>query len=253
MRVTQWLNVLALVVVLAVNGLANALPLNGMTTGDLSDNLPNLFTPAGYVFSIWGLIYLALIGFAVYQALPAQKEAPFQERIGWWFVASCVFNVAWLFAWHYELIPLSLVFMLALLGSLLAIYLRLDIGRREVSRAESWLVNVPFGIYLGWISVATIANVTTTLVSLDWQGFGLAPEIWTVLVLIVGAALAVAMIFLRREVAFPLVVVWAFAGIVVKQTNNPVIAATAGLLAAAVFLVLVLTRLMGGRSAGAAA
>ena len=245
MKLKQVLNVLAVRATLAVNGLANSLPINGQTTGEVSDGIPTLFTPAGYVFSIWGLIYLGLIAFAVYQALPAQREKPFLARIGYWFVASCAFNVGWLFAWHYEQFVLSLVLMLGLLVSLIAVYLRLDVGRRPVSGAEKALVHLPFSIYLGWISVATIANVSITLYTLGWGGWGIAPQVWTVVVLIVGAALGVAMILLRREVAFPLVIVWAFAGIVVRRMDVLPVAIAAGAAAFLLLVVLVVDRVRG--------
>ena len=160
--------IVALVATLAVNGLASSLPLNDVTTGEVSDRFDVYFVPAGYVFSIWGLIYLALIGYAVYQALPGQREDPYLHRIGYLFVLSCVANIAWLFLWHYQVFPLTIVAMLALLLFLIAMYLRLGIGRIKVGRAFKWLVHVPFSIYLGWITVATVANATSLLDYLGW-------------------------------------------------------------------------------------
>ena len=124
--------------------MANALPLNGQSTGEISDRFQVYFVPAGYVFSIWGLIYLGLGAFAVYQALPAQREDPRLRRIGYLFALSCLANVAWLFLWHYEQFALTVVAMLPLLLSLIAIYLRLEIGRVRVPAIEEWLVRVPF-------------------------------------------------------------------------------------------------------------
>jgi benzodiazapine receptor len=230
----QVVNVLAVVATIAINGLANALPLNGQTTGEISDRFQVYFVPAGYVFSIWGLIYLALVAFAIYQALPAQRDNPRLRRIGALFALSCLANVAWLFLWHYEVFALTPVAMVALLLSLIAIYLRLEIGRAHVSAAEKWLAHVPFSIYLGWVTVATIANVTSVLDYAKWDGWGISPEAWTVIMLVAGTAIAAAVGFTRADVAYMLVIVWAFAGIAVKHTGTPVVATAAWVTAAVV-------------------
>ncbi|MFL7791843.1 MAG: tryptophan-rich sensory protein [Anaerolineae bacterium] len=229
----QIIVVLALVATIAINGLANALPLNNLTTGEISDQFQVYFVPAGYVFSIWGLIYLALATYAVYQALPAQRENPRLSSIIEPFALSCVANVAWLFLWHYQMFPLTLVAMLALLLLLIVIYLRLGIGRTLVSTAEKWLVHIPFSIYLGWTTVATIANVTTVLDSLGWDGWG-APQVWAVVMLIVGAIIASAMGLTRGDVAYMLVVVWAFVGIAVEHATTSLVSVAAWLMAALV-------------------
>jgi len=239
--VRQAVNLLATVVTIVVNGLANALPINGQTTGEISDRFRVYFVPAGYVFSIWGLIYLALIAFAVYQALPAQRENPHLRRIGYLFALGCVANSAWIFLWHYEFFELTLVAMFGLLLLLIAVYLRLDIGRARVSTAEKWLVHIPFSIYLGWITVATIANVTSVLYYLNWNGWGIRPEVWAVIMLVVGAGIASAVSISRGDVAYVLVIVWAFVGIAVKHAATPLVAITAGLMA----LIVALTLLVG--------
>jgi translocator protein len=238
------LNFLTVLVTLTINGLANALPLNGQNTGDISNRFPVLFTPAGYVFSIWGVIYLGLLAFSIYQLLPSQKDNPRLEKLGYWFILSNIFNSAWIFAWHYNLFTLSVVIMLGLLVSLLVIYQRLQIGISPVSRRELWLVNVPFSIYLGWISVATIANFSVMLYNAGWDGSGFA-AVWTMLVLAVGVALGIAMIYLRNEVAYPAVLIWAFAGIWQKQSGiNAAVALAAALAAVIVLAVLLYKRLM---------
>jgi benzodiazapine receptor len=221
--VRQVINVLAVAVTLVVNGLANALPLNGKTTGAVSDQFKVFFVPAGYVFSIWGLIYIALIAFAIYQALPAQRENPRLRRVGYWFALSCAANVVWLFLWHYEIFIGTILVMLVLLISLIVIYLRLDIGRQRVSRAERWCVNIPFSVYLGWISVATIANAADVLDYLNWNGWGITPA---------------AMSFMRGVTAYGLVLVWAFIGIAVKQARTPLVANAAWVMSGLVVLVL---------------
>ncbi|NPV87646.1 MAG: tryptophan-rich sensory protein [Anaerolineae bacterium] len=209
--------VLTVLLTLIVNFMANALPINGQTTGQISDRFAVYFVPAGYVFSIWGVIYLGLIAFAVFQVLPAQRENPRLRAAGWWVSLGGLANSAWIFLWHYNQFALTLVAMLALLATLIITYLRLGIGRSRVSSAETWAVRLPFSIYLGWITVATVANVTTLLDDLRWDGFGVAPEIWMAVVLAAVLAIAVLMNFTRRDVAYALVLLWALAGIAVKH------------------------------------
>lgn len=231
-------NGVAYVVVLFVNFLSNALPLNGRTAGEISDALPSYFTPAGYTFSIWGLIYTALLGFVVYQALPAQRDRRFVGQVGWLFAASSVFNVAWLFAWHYGVYALSILFMAALLLTLIAIYLRLDIGRRhpELSIADKALVHFPFSLYLGWITVATIANVASVAAYWGWNGFGIAGETWSAIMMLVAAVVAGLLLFNRRNLAYAGVLIWALFGIRAAYPDVSLIANTA--VAAAVLIAL---------------
>jgi hypothetical protein len=239
----QWVNLIAYVGTVIVNGLATSLPLNGQTTGEISDRFPVYFTPANYVFAIWGVIYLGLLGFTVYQALPSQRGNPRLRRIGYLPALSGIFNTVWIFLWHYNIFELTVPLMLGILLTLIAIYLRLDIGRTAVSNAERWLVNAPFSVYLGWITIATIANVTTLLYYLNWDGLGIAAEAWTVAILLIGAAIASTLILTRADVAYTLVVVWAYAGIVAKQFEAPIIAGTATLGALVVIAVLSAARL----------
>jgi hypothetical protein len=224
-RPSLWpiVNALAVAATIVVNGLANALPLNDLTTGEISDRFQVLFTPAGYVFSIWGLIYLGLILFAVFQFLSAGRANPRLGRIGPWFLAASAANIAWIFLWHYEAFWWTLPAMLLLFASLLVIYLRLDIGRAAVSATERWMAHYPFSLYLGWVTVATIANVTALLYLAGWNGWGVAPEVWTVVMIGAGAVIACLLTLTRRDVVFPLVVIWAFAGIAVKNVGAPVV------------------------------
>jgi benzodiazapine receptor len=233
------LNVLAFVVTVIVNALASSLALNGRTTAEVSDLYPTLVTPAGYVFSIWGLIYVLLLVFVVFQALPSQREKPFLKQISFLFVLSGIFNVSWLFLWHYDQIVLSVVLMFALLATLIAVYLRLGIGRSEVSWKERVSVHLPFSVYLGWITVASIANVAAALVSVQWDGFGLANDVWAVLVIAVALLITLAVIATRRDVAYSLVIVWALVGIAVNQSAYPniVTAATASVIIIIVALI----------------
>ena len=236
----QILNAIALILVLSVNGLANALPLNGKTTGQISDQFPVYFVPAGYVFSIWGLIYLGLIAFAVYQALPAQRDNPRLRGIDHLFLLSCAANAAWIVLWHYELFAFTLLAMGTLLLSLIAIYVRLGIGRARTSPAERWLAAVPFSVYLGWVTVASIANVTTVLYWAGWSGWGIDPQAWAVLMMVAGVVITTAVCLSRADLAYPLVIVWAYVGIAVKQSDAPTVSYAAIAMAMLVALVMVI-------------
>jgi hypothetical protein len=232
---------------LIANGLANALPLNGRNTGEISDSFNVLFVPAGYVFAIWLVIYIGMLAYTVYQALPSQRANPRLRASGWLFALGSLANGAWIFAWHYGLYPLSLAIMLVLLGSLIAIYLRLDIGRASFSRLETWTVSVPLSVYLGWITVATLANATAVLSFLGFQGAGLSPLAWTLVLLAVGVILAGVFTATRKDAGFLLVLVWAFAGISVRWLEMPVLNA-AGFVAAGLVGVLILYSLLRGNS-----
>jgi hypothetical protein len=235
-RARQLAVVVSVAATIIVNVLANALPLNGQNTGEISDRFQVFFVPAGYVFSIWFLIYVGLISYAVYQALPAQRENPRLRATGWLAAASGLANIVWLFCWHYNLFGLSLVIMLALLGLLVSIYLRLGIGQRPVSTGMKWAVHVPFSVYLGWITVATIANATDVLDYLGWNGAPLAPEVWAVIMLAAAFLVTAGVLFTRRDVAYALVIVWAAAGIGVKQAGVDLVSAAAWIVAGLVAL-----------------
>lgn len=236
-KARQYAVILAVVATIVVNILANALPLNGLNTAEISDRFAIYFVPAGYVFSIWGLIYLGLIAYAVFQALPAQRTNPRLAAVGGLFGLSCVANIVWLFFWHYERFYLTLPAMLVILGCLIAIYLRLEIGHSRVGTAETWCVRVPFSIYLGWITVATIANATQLLYFIEWSGWGISAAAWAVIMLVIATLVGGLMSFLRRDVAYNLVLAWAFAGIAVKHVDTVLVSGAAW---TAAILVLVL-------------
>lgn len=251
MKLKQTLNVVAFAAILMVNGLAGSMGINGVTTGEVSDDIPSLFTPAGYVFSIWALIYLGLAAYSVYQALPSQRDRAPVESVGYWFVASSACNVVWLFLWHYRLFAWSMLAMLGLLASLIAVYVRVGIGTSSPSVSDKLLVHLPFSIYLGWISVATIANAATVLYDVQWNGFGIDPVVWTAIMVAVAAGLGVLMIVRRSEIAFPLVIVWAAIGIAVARAGNTLIT-TVAWLAVVVLLAMLLWSLLRKRAARAA-
>ncbi|OGZ31956.1 MAG: lantibiotic ABC transporter permease [Candidatus Portnoybacteria bacterium RBG_13_40_8] len=206
----------AYLAMVVVNYLANALPLGGRGTGVISDAYPNLFAPAGYAFSIWGLIYTLLTIYVVYQF--SQKENILTAQVNRLFVVNALFNVGWLFAWHYDVIWLSVLLMIGLLVTLIKIA---DVLRQSVlTRKENFLVRLPFSIYFGWITVATIANITVLLVGLGWNGFGLAESFWTVIVLLVGAAIGSWRTIHDRNIPYALVLVWAYGAILFKHVSE---------------------------------
>jgi hypothetical protein len=237
--VRQLVNIVATVFMIIVNVLANALPLNGQETGAISDRFAIYFVPAGYVFSIWGLIYLFLIGFTVYQALPAQRENPRLRQVGYLYALSSALNIIWVFLWHYNVFVGTIIAMLGLLASLIAIYVRLGIGVTPVKTAEKWLVNVPFSIYLGWITVATIANASQFLFYLNWSGWGIAPQAWAIIMIAAATIVALLMALTRRDIAYLLVLVWALAGIGVKHLAAPAVSAAAWFAAVLIILMII--------------
>ena len=235
----QVLNVLMTVAVITINVLANALPINGQNTGEVSDRFSIYFVPAGYVFSIWGLIYLGLIGFAIFQALPKNRHAVWLQRITPYYILGNVANIVWIFLWHYEQFPLTWIAMLSILGSLILSIIALA-NSEESSTGFRWLVKVPFSLYLGWISVATVANIAQVLYFYSWGGWGIAPEIWALVMLVIAAAIAVLNMFVRRDNVYVLVFVWAYIGIAVQHSATAVVMLPAALLAGALGLLVIL-------------
>jgi hypothetical protein len=225
--VRQVLVPLATILTIAANSLINVLRLNGLATGEISDSFPNFFVPAGYVFAIWGIIYIGLIVFAFWQAMPTQMRNPRLHAIAQPYLLSCVANVVWLVCFHYLQFGAAMLMMLALLALLITCYLRLDVGRGDATSAERAFTHVPFSIYLGWVTVATIANATQLLVSAKWDGFGIAPQTWAALMIGAAVIVALLMFFTRRDVAYLLVLVWAIAGIGVKQAAVPTVSTPA--------------------------
>ena len=228
----RYLTILFFGAMVAMNYLANALPINGKTTGQLSEAYPNLFVPAGITFSIWGIIYLLLAAWCVMQFFPASKDIAL--KVSWLFMVSCVFNGVWILAWHYQKLPLSLLIMAGLLVSLILINLQLKDSPMGLPKAA-------FGIYLGWICIATIANVTAVLVNAGWGGMGISQQAWTI-VMIAAGTLVVSLTILKINNPYVgLSVIWAFAGIILKRSSDYqgiVIAAALGILLVAVFTLL---------------
>ena len=208
---------------IAINGAANLLPINGQTTAEISDRFRVFVVPAGYVFSIWGLIYLGQLGFLAQTLRPSRLGDLLLRRIGLWPVAVATLNGIWILFWHYEIFPVTVVVMVALLISLILLYRQAGFERTArpgsgVSGADRWLVQAPFSVYLGWITVATIANVAAVG---NWAGvstFGLAPEVLAAAVLLVGLGIATWVMLRTADVAYGAVIIWAYLGIVVKES-----------------------------------
>lgn len=211
------------VVMVAMNALANIIPINGITTGEVSDSYPNLFAPTGLTFAIWGVIYILLAVYTVYQLI-AFKPTGYSDKahifrsVGILFSISSIANTIWILAWHYGNIPFSLVLMLVILVCLAVINLILKNNRFTL--AEKLLIKLPFSVYFGWITVATIANVTTLLVDLQWGRFGLSEVLLTIIALFVGVLISSATIILNKDVAFGLVIIWAYVGILIKHISE---------------------------------
>lgn len=174
-----FLSLLLFLATVTVNALANILPINGVDTGTLSDEIPNLFVPAGLTFSIWGLIYLLLalyVGAVLVGVLRKPRATDWGAADGIAFSVNLAANIGWILAWHYRLVGLSLAIMLVLLGSLVFLAERKPV-RGGAKGLRAFLLDAPIAVYLGWICVATIANATALLVTLGWDGFGVDPRL----------------------------------------------------------------------------
>ncbi len=217
------ITVFTFLMMITVNALANILPIAGVGTGEVSDYYSNLFAPSAITFAIWGVIYLLLALFTLYQLGLFNKNEDAQKgamiiKICKLFSISSVVNTVWIFTWHYKIIWLSLILMAAIL--ILLILIATEIKKNDLSSREKFMVRLPFSIYFGWITVATIANVTTFLVSINWGGFGISQELWTVLVLVVGAAIGIATIVCFKDFFYGLVLIWAYVGILIKHLSS---------------------------------
>lgn len=214
-----FLNLVLFIGVLVVNFLANYLPLNGKNTGILSDMYPNLFVPAGLTFSIWGLIYILLAIFVFYNTFKAFKDLGFFEKvknINILFALTSILNISWIFAWHFMKITISVIVMLLFLVSLISIFLLQKKLGKELKLSMAF--TIPIQVYLGWISVASIANITALLVYFRWNGFGISQPIWTIIMMSVGGLLAILMLLKHNNIAYSLVVIWAYIGIIIKRS-----------------------------------
>lgn len=217
----KWINTISLAAVLSVNALAELLPLGGVTTGEVAEAYPNLFSPAPYTFAIWGVIYLGLVFFVIYQwgiIGDGGGSTVIRDAVDLWFCAGCIFNIAWIFAWHYDRIGLSVAAIVGLLISLIGTVSRVKgLSRTDVDRVAA---DAPFDVYLGWIIAATIACVSVWLVSVGWDGFGLSDVFWCVAVLILGAVIGVLEVLIDGRRLTGITVIWALVGILVRHVSE---------------------------------
>ncbi len=252
---TSILVTITFILMVTVNALANILPIAGITTGEVSDSFPNLFAPAGITFSIWGVIYLLLGLYTLYQLGLFQKENPTDRelltRVGNIFAFSSLINSIWIFCWHYKVIFLSVILMLLILLSLITIHLVLK--NKPMTRKEWFFIKLPFSIYFGWITVATIANITALLVTLGFNGWGLSEPVWTSTLIIIGTLIGMATAISAKDIPYVATLIWAFAGILIKHTsasgfNNAypmviiTVQAALGILAVTIVLILFMKR-----------
>jgi len=233
------LNLLSVLLVIAVNYISQALRLNGTTIGELSNKYDNLFTPASYAFAIWGLIFLSLLGYAIYQVFSAfgkHSDNNYIAQTGYWFVIANVLNCAWVIAFVYEFIGLSLLIMLGILGSLIKIIINTDLGLKKEPLAKLFFNLWPVSLYTGWISVATIANASTYLTSLGWEGGILSEVQWTVVMVIVAALVYMFVIMKRNLRVFGMVGIWAFVAIYIRHAQDYRVIAYTAITCAAIIL-----------------
>ncbi len=225
----KYINLLFFGIMLVMNYLANALPLGGRTTGEISAQYDNLFVPAGITFSIWGFIYILLGIFIVLQLKTQQKEVV--AAIGWAFAISCALNALWIVAWHYDKLPLSMLIMIALLAVL--VYINLQLRAHPAG-----LIRAAFGIYLGWILVATIANAAALLVSQQWGAWGLPETLWASIMIHAGLLIAVFTMFALKNPFVGIAVIWAFAGIVLNRQADATNVAAVAMIASVAMIAL---------------
>ena len=248
----QVVTIVAIFGSIVVNTVSNIVPLNGVSVGALSNTLfANVqIIPANYAFAIWGLVYIGLIAFGIAQLQPNQRQNPSLQQGGYRLAIACLAQCLWIYLFLARLFPLSTLAMLGILVPLIGLYQCLHTGQRRVSQQERWLIHLPISVYLGWITVATVVNVAIALYSVNWGGWGISSEVWTVFVMLISAAIAAIVNVQRGDMAYLLVIVWALVAIVLRQMNTPLIAVTGGVLAIALVLLGVVNRLKTLRSNG---
>jgi len=241
-----WLNVIAAVGTIAYNALSQIIPIGTATNAEIANRLPIYFFPANFTFSIWGLIFLGWIGFAVYQALPSQRSNPFVRAVGPWFILSCFGNIGWLLAFQYEQFALSMIPILWLLLTLGFAYVRMRRVDAPRSTADHLLIFAPFSIYFAWAAVATVANTTYVLYAAGQRDlFNIAEKTWGALILVVAGAITGVVAIVNRDIPYIAVIVWAFVGIIARYPDIQVIVWTAGGVAGLAALAVVIVAAFG--------
>ena len=230
-KLSDWAgNMVAFAITILLNVLSNALPINGQSMPEISARYASLFTPAGFTFSIWGVIYLALLAFVIWQALPAQRTSRKVAGISPWFKVNCLANALWLVVWHYDLLVLSMLLMLVILVTLVRIYALLITDIETAPFAEHLVLYLPFSLYTGWVVVATIANASILQTAWGFDDAGMAAVDWTLVKLAVAGAIGATMLLRFRDIPFALVVAWAAFGISVMQSGTPAVSGAATML-----------------------
>lgn len=230
----KWFNCILFLIMVCVNFLAEYLPIGYGTTAEISGEYRSLFTPAGYSFSIWGIIYAFMLLFIIWQWTDSGIAGEMlSERIGFMFILSCLINISWVFAWHYKMIWLSALLIAGLLVSLA--FIQKAFFSAPYTNGLTKVVRVGFDIYFGWIIAATIANISVFLVSVSWNGFGMPEEFWTCFILIAGTLIGVLPTVFSARFFTTLAVVWTYVGILAKfladknlHTRYPAAVTTAG-------------------------
>ena len=210
-------------VMVCINIFAFTIKINGRTTAEIAHSYPNLFTPADYTFSIWGLIYIMLIAFVFYQLgfygknrHVLEDELLYQARII--LMITSLLNIGWLIAWHYDYMALSLMFITLLLISL-KIFCKI-IRTQHLTTSEKIFIKLPFSIYYGWITIAIAANAVTLLVSIRWGGFGIPNVIRTILLLIFLTSVVIFRAIRNKDLIYCITVLWGYTGVLVKHLEK---------------------------------
>lgn len=235
------------------NTILSRFPPGGQNVGEIANTVLSgvLITPANYAFAIWGIIYLGLFAYAIYQFHPQRRQDPKIQRVNQLLIVACIAQTIWIGLFSLQQFGWSILAMLGILVPLIGIYLALGIGRVRVSRRRRWMAHIPFSLYLGWISVATIVNVASALYASSWGGWGISAVTWTVAMIVVAAIIGEVMIYRHTDLAFTLVFVWAFVAIAVRQGDIPAVRWIALSVAGVMLLWLALVKLgLSKRSSG---
>ncbi|MBR8831136.1 MAG: hypothetical protein N5P05_003843 [Chroococcopsis gigantea SAG 12.99] len=219
----QWVNLSAIILAFITNIVSNLVPIGGMNVGQIANKYFNdvLVLPANFAFSIWGLIYIGLIGFGFYAASKRNKYHPRLEKIGYWLALASVAQIFWIILFQYQAFTTSVIAMLVILISLIILYRKLHINLVSTAGREKWFIDYPISLYLGWISVATIVNIASALRAFNWDGWGISNLVWAVTILLVATALGIYFALKRNDRVYPGVLVWAFLAIAIKHIYTP--------------------------------
>jgi len=213
------MNLIAFILMIYVNYLSGIGKINNISAGGVSGQYPTLFTPAGFTFSIWGLIYLFNFLFCIrliWMSTTGNNENDI-EKLSKYFILSCMLNISWIYSWHYDMMTLSVFIMLGLLSTLILLYQSVS-ENRYISKWSYLSTYTPISLYLGWICIATVANFSVWLTSLMWDGRPFNPAFWAILMVIIAAFINLFILIKKRDIVFALVYIWAAYGISVARS-----------------------------------